>query len=223
MDLKQVINILTTNTNKKKLFLLKYYVLFFSGYAVLKKNHVFLLFIFLEKTTNIRFLSNRNHVTSNFYVNFFFDKFKYASRLLVNNFEKKKTIVFDKQLLISPKYNSSSVDRYMSTTNLNNIEFQFLRKNKVFNKGRYSRCRQNYRLGVYLCMYLSVVCIFGMYFWFYKFSFNFTYLWWLFIGFVFSFFIPKIIKYRLYDPRVIFFKFYGLLTWSSQVVLSFFN
>jgi hypothetical protein len=30
-----------------------------------------------------------------------------------------------------------------------NINVNFLRKNKVFNKGRYSRNRQNYRTGVY--------------------------------------------------------------------------
>jgi hypothetical protein len=89
----------------------------------------------------------------------------------------KVLVNFNKPLLITPKYSSSSITKYIGITNLDEFEFQFLRKNKVYNKGRYSRCRQNYRTGVYMCMYLSVVSIFGLYYWFYKFSFNFTYLW----------------------------------------------
>ena len=73
-------------------------------------------------------------------------------------------VVINKKLLITPKYNSSSMNKYISDKGFNSIYFQFLRKNKVFNKGRYSRCRQNYRTGVYLCMHLSVICIFGLYF-----------------------------------------------------------
>lgn len=96
--------------------------------------------------------------------------------LCLNNFSKN-FIIINKKLLISPKFSSSSIVKYVSEQQLNNFEFQFLRKNKVYNKGRYSRCRQNYRTGVYMCMYLSIVSIFGLYYWFYKFSFNFTYLW----------------------------------------------
>lgn len=88
----------------------------------------------------------------------------------------KVLVNFNKPLLITPKYSSSSITKYIGVGNLGEFEFQFLRKNKVYNKGRYSRCRQNYRTGVYMCMYLSVVSIFGLYYWFYKFSFNFTYL-----------------------------------------------
>jgi hypothetical protein len=126
----------------------------------------------------------------------------------------------DKPLLTTPKYASSSINKYLSLDSIQNFEFQFLRKNKVYNKGRYSRCRQNYRTGVYMCMYLSVVSIFGLYYWFYKFSFNFTYLWWIFISFVASFFVPKIIKYRLYEPVTLFSKFFGLLKWFSLLVKS---
>jgi len=115
----------------------------------------------------------------------------------------KSLVRINKPLLISPKFSSSSIGKFINTYQVGNFEFQFLRKNKVYNKGRYSRCRQNYRTGVYMCMYLSVVSIFGLYYWFFKFSFNFTYLWWLFIGFVGSFFLPKIIKYRLYEPTTL--------------------
>lgn len=70
----------------------------------------------------------------------------------------------NKPLLLTPKYCSSSINKYLNLDLIQNFEFQFLRKNKVYNKGRYSRCRQNYRTGVYMCMYLSVVSIFGLYY-----------------------------------------------------------
>jgi hypothetical protein len=45
------------------------------------------------------------------------------------------------------KFNSTSIAKYIN----NNTDYSvyFLRKNKSFNKGRYSRNRQNYRTGVY--------------------------------------------------------------------------
>ncbi len=127
-----------------------------------------------------------------------------------------------KPLLVSPKYSSSTVHKHLSVAESNNFEFQFLRKNKVYNKGRYSRTRQNYRTGVYLCMYLSVLSQFGLYYWFYKFSFNFTYLWWFFIGFVASFFLPKIIKYRLYEPTTLISKFFDFFRWVNLLIKSLF-
>lgn len=132
-------------------------------------------------------------------------------------------VSFTKPLLNSPKYSSSSLNKYLSLTSLNSFEFQFLRKNRVYNKGRYSRTRQNYRTGVYMCMYLSVVSIFGLYYWFYKFSFNFTYIWWFFIAFVASFFVPKIFKYRLYEPTTLLSKFFDLFRWFFLLLKSFFN
>lgn len=128
----------------------------------------------------------------------------------------------NKTVILKPLYNSSSINKYLSLDNLNSFEFQFLRKNKVYNKGRYSRCRQNYRTGVYMCMYLSVISIFGLYYWFYRFSFNFTYLWWLFIAFVGSFFLPKIVKYRLYEPITLLNSFIGFLKWLSLLARSIF-
>ena len=105
------------------------------------------------------------------------------------------------------KFQNSSIVKYLLPHNVEKLETMFLRKNRIYNKGRYSRCRQNYRTGVYLCMYLSVISIFGLYYWFFKFSFQFTYLWWVFIVFVGSFFVPKIIKYRLYEPSTLATKF----------------
>ena len=82
---------------------------------------------------------------------------------------------------------------------LEKLEIFFLRKNRVFNKGRYSRNRQNYRTGVYICFYLSIVSIFGLYYTFYKFSFNLSYLWFFFLFFVGGFFLNKLLKYNLWS------------------------
>jgi hypothetical protein len=133
-----------------------------------------------------------------------------------------RLVTFNKPLLVAPKLSSSSINKFIDISNSKNLEFQFLRKNKVYNKGRYSRCRQNYRTGVYMCLYLSVVSIFGLYYWFYKFSFNFTYLWWLFIAFVGSFFLPKIIKYRLYEPVTLINKIFDFFRWLLLVIKSLF-
>lgn len=149
----------------------------------------------------------------------------YNTFVLINSktSELSNSIVnFNKTLLLTPKYSSSTVHKYLSISDSNNFEFQFLRKNKVYNKGRYSRTRQNYRTGVYLCMYLSVLSIFGLYYWFYKFSFNFTYLWWFFIAFVGSFFFPKIVKYRLYEPTTLLSKVFDFFRWVSLLVKSLF-
>ena len=118
------------------------------------------------------------------------------------------------------KFQNSSIVKYLLPHNVERLEIMFLRKNKVYNKGRYSRCRQNYRTGVYLCMYLSVISIFGLYYWFFKFSFQFTHLWWIFIIFIGSFFVPKIIKYRLYEPATLFVKFLGFFKWLSALFKS---
>jgi len=66
-----------------------------------------------------------------------------------------------------------------------------LRKSKSFNKGRYSRNRQTYRTGVYWCLYFNLVFILPAYYYCYKFSFNFGYLW--YIGF---FFINLFVFYK---------------------------
>jgi hypothetical protein len=49
----------------------------------------------------------------------------------------------------SIQYSNTNVMKYLDVSNLNSFDMLFLRKSKVFNKGRYSRNRQFYRTGVY--------------------------------------------------------------------------
>ena len=205
------------------------------------KTFLLILLLFLNKTNNLFYLKKLNNSNTymlfgNSYLNYFptntnknsFNRFSIFWKRWKNLKRPKTSLNFNEYFistwsnkiskytkigLIAPKYSSSSINKLVDANTLSNFEFQYLRKNKVYNKGRYSRCRQNYRTGVYMCMYLSVVSIFGLYYWFYKFSFNFTYLWWLFIAFLGSFFLPKIIKYRLYEPTTLINKIFDFLKW----------
>ena len=196
--------------SKKKKF--KFILCVFLKFKEIKKkiSSLYIFTFFLCKTYNILMFSIKNQKkkihTYNFNFNFLKTTihkysilfgFKFYNNLLIG---KNYIVVNTNKLLITPKLTCSSIYKNISILDSYNTEFQFIRKNKVYNKGRYSRCRQNYRTGVYLCMYLSIVSIFGLYYWFFKFSFNFSYLWWFFIGFLISFLFPKIIKYRLYEP-----------------------
>lgn len=125
-------------------------------------------------------------------------------------------------LILSPKYIISSINKHITLKNSKYFELQFCRKNKIYNKGRYSRCRQNYRTGVYMCIYLSIISIFGLYFWFYRFLFNFSYLWWLFITLLGSFLLPKIFKYNIYDFNSILISLFGFLRWLFLLIKAVF-
>jgi hypothetical protein len=47
------------------------------------------------------------------------------------------------------KFNESSTNKFIDLNKVDEYLFLFLRKNRIFNKGRYSRNRQTYRTGVY--------------------------------------------------------------------------
>ena len=116
------------------------------------------------------------------------------------NFPQNIKSTFKKNLQI--RYNSTSIVKYINDST--DYTIYFLRKNRLFNKGRYSRNRQNYRTGVYWCLYINIIALFGLYFFFYRFTFNFGYLWWLFYCLPASFIIPQVIKHRLYNLNVFY-------------------
>ena len=222
---------------KKKNFLLLNFLI-----NTLNVVEIFLFVFFFGKTKSILCITHNGSSNTNNFKNFFFKNFiktktvyskilnKYTKVFVVNIFSKylflqnikNKNVKIQKnnKMCVLPQNTSSSIYKYINIFDSNNVEFQFLRKNKVYNKGRYSRCRQNYRTGVYLCMYLSVASIFGLYYWFFKFNFNFSYLWWFFIVFLGSFLFPKIIKYRLYEPSILISSFYNFFLWVSILLKS---
>jgi hypothetical protein len=111
------------------------------------------------------------------------------------------------------KFAATDLVKYIDGKNLDVYTIYFLRKNKVFNKGRYSRNRQIYRTGVYWCLYINIIAVVGIYFWFYRFTMNFGYVWWMLFIFIASFLIPKAIKYKLYNLENLFNSFLSDLKW----------
>jgi hypothetical protein len=77
------------------------------------------------------------------------------------NFKKKLILKHKKIVLVAAsfknkiddswvvKFSPSNFIKYINSLNLNKYNILYLRKAKVFNKGRYSRNRQYYRTGVY--------------------------------------------------------------------------
>lgn len=63
------------------------------------------------------------------------------------NFNRKFAKLLKNYYLI--RFSESSVTKHINANNLKNYNVSFLRKNRIFNKGRYSRNRQLYRTGVY--------------------------------------------------------------------------
>lgn len=84
--------------------------------------------------------------------------------------------------------NKEFVDSNFENLKLNFNFFFFFRKNNLYNKGKFSRNRQTYRTGVFLCIWLTVLTVIGMYFYFLMLSIKFTYLIFFFIFFIFLFF-----------------------------------
>ena len=111
------------------------------------------------------------------------------------------------------KFSNSNILKYVDGSNLNNYIIFYLRKSKVFNKGRYSRNRQIYRTGVYWSLYLNIILMVGLFFWFYRFTINFGYLWWGVYILVASFIIPRAVKYRLYNPLLLIKSFSADILW----------
>jgi hypothetical protein len=146
-----------------------------------------------NKYYNINYIRNKLSI-------FFFD---FKSKIKINNVINNWTI----------KFNSTSIDKLLSTSQLYNI--LFIRNFKVFNKGRYSRNRQYYRTGVYWCLYVNIVAVVGMYYWFYRFTMNFGYLWWLFYFFILTFFFSKFVKYNLFNLKV---ELIQTLSWLGSII-----
>lgn len=139
------------------------------------------------------------------------------SKISVTISEKFNTAV-NKTWLI--KFSPSNFIKYIDYLNINTYNILYLRKAKVFNKGRYSRNRQYYRTGVYWCLYVNIIAVVGIYFWFYRFTMNFGYLWWLLFAFIASFIVPKAVKYRLYNPKNLVNSITDDLIWLGVLVLN---
>lgn len=192
-----------------------------------KKNWFLLLLLLNSKNYKIKTNSTSNF-SSNFIKNNPFKLIitKKLHFLKKNFFKNFNEIKFEKFLnhnfvMFPIKFKPSNILFFLSQSTFKKLNINFIRKSKVFNKGRYSRNRQYYRTGVYWCLYINIVLVVGLYFWFYRFLINFGYLWWLLFAFILSFVFPKF--FGIY--KMGFFKNYITeeLVWLEQIFFTLLN
>ena len=212
-------------SKKNKLIKVGDFVFFFYITYFLNKNFLIKTF---KSYIALDFFSKSNSLVN--LVNNVSDRYEYFNIKLNKNNVNYANLPVNLFLNLSSNYINSLFIKFSSTSIVkyinNNTDYSiyFLRKNKSFNKGRYSRNRQNYRTGVYWCLYVNIIALFGLYFLFYRFTFNFGYLWWLFYCLPASFIIPQAIRFKLYIPSV-FYKnivdyFYFIF---NSITIIFFN
>jgi len=147
---------------------------------------------------------------------FFYKTFKFLSNsfhiTFVDSFFRKIANIY------SIRLNPDVTAKFLTSVNLNNQKIFFLRKNKIFNKSRYSRNRQLYRTGVYWCLWLTVFLGVGIYFVFYRFTLNFGFHWWFtFIG-LNSFIFNRVFKYRYYNVITLIKDLNQYLYWLFLII-----
>lgn len=93
-----------------------------------------------------------------------------------------------------------------------------LRKTKSFNKSRYSRNRQYYRTGVFMCLWANIILVLGSYYLFFRLTLKFSYL----IVFLLSLFSLVMVSYFSRNLIVGLFTFLGksLKAYSVSIILS---
>ena len=160
--------------------------------------------------------------------NFFSNLYIYVSNYYISlNSSFFKKINFNKSFFkniynnLPIRFSNSSVNKYINFSNLTNYSFFYLRKNKIFNKSRYSRNRQLYRTGVYWCLWLNIMIVYGLYFFFYRFTFNFGYLWFGLAILIFSTIFSRILKYKFYNVYILFNEFEKLFFWFNLIFKNF--
>lgn len=150
---------------------------------------------------------------------------KYNSIILLNfKFFKKSKISLNSSwlkkinLFYPIRFSETSVSKHIKLDNLNNYIFLYIRKNRIFNKGRYSRNRQLYRTGVYWCLWLNIMLVYGLYFMFYRFTFNFGYFWWGLLIFAYSTIFSRVLKYNFFNIFFIKNEFFSFLKWFGFIL-----
>lgn len=223
----------TQNFNNLNNFFFIFYEIFFTNFF---SNIVIFIFSFkklnlisslnLNNNNSVFFFSNFSllssnnfNLTSNLLDLFFFkiNKIDFINKYSFSNFKNSMKLSY----LI--KFSISDFFKYLNNKSLQSINVLFLRKNKVFNKGRYSRNRQYYRTGVYWCLYVNIVAVVGLYFWFYRFNMNFGYLWWILYFFFFSLFFSRSYSLNVFGIKQTFIQIFSSFYWFLNLINNLFT
>lgn len=134
-----------------------------------------------------------------------------------NNFSK----------VFSINFSEASTNKFINLTDnflkRSDFVFFFLRKNKIFNKGRYSRNRQTYRTGFYWCLWVNIFAIYGLHYLCYRFTFAFGYLWLPLIIFFGSFVFGRMLKYNFHNLNHVVSEVYSFSNWLGLIINNFYN
>ena len=191
---------------------------------------------------NLDFLRkvNKKKIFNNFF--YLKDKFFKYNKLFLKNFKKNYNSIYFFKLLTSDlkikinktwdsllklhykiRFSESSISKYININSIKNYKINFIRKNRIFNKSRYSRNRQLYRTGVYWCLWLNVLVVYGLFFVFYRFTFNFGYFWWGLLFLFYSTIFSRVVKYNFYSIFYLYSEFSNLVVWYGYIFKSFIN
>lgn len=197
-------------------FFLKNFKLFFFGFS---------------KNSRVQSINTKSKSINNSLINF--DKKLINKYLLFSNQLKKIKNLKQSSIIILQelhekitkswpvRFSGTNVLKYINAASSKASLIFFLRKNKSFIKGRYSKNRAYYRTGVYWCLYIHAVAILAFYYWFYRFTLNFGYLWWMLFIFVASFVFTKFLKIDGFDLNLFFVTFFKNIEWFFFIIYGF--
>lgn len=191
----------------KLIYFFRYNSNFNTVYFLLNKKYLIQnnMLLILSYTLNRKNLNNKLS---------FFKIFKNYSFFTINLTLNYKTVHINSFSNFFKKiYQVVSFLKFINFYQFKKINIFFIRKFRVFNKGRYSRNRQYYRTGVYWCLYIHIIAVIGIYFWFYKLTMNFNYFWLILYLFVISFIWSRLINFFS------LIKIKNLLNWNSTLIL----
>jgi len=172
-------------------------------------NNQFVFPVLVKSGNLLNFESIKNYRFS-FYQNF---DLKQLSLVEINNSFKK--ILLN---VYPTTFSESSTNKFISFNAIADYCVFYIRKNKIFNKGRYSRNRQLYRTGFYWCLYFNIVSVYGLYFLFYRVVFNFGYIWIFLIIFFGSFIFSRMLKYNYFNLNFVAAEVSQSYNWLSIFV-----
>lgn len=215
LNLNNFIDWYKYTANVSKSFFLKKLIKFDNRkYNFFKKNYIKIFFkIYVSYTLKYKSIFKNLNV---FYKNIFSLLNFVRSRFILRKIFLKSGGNF------ITKFSNTSLNKFINLNNIENYFFLFLRKIKYFNKSRYSRNRQTYRTGVYWCLWFNILSVYGLYFIFYRFTFNFSFLWLPFIIFIGSFIFSRFLKYNLISFNSLKSELFNLFIWWNLIFYNFF-
>ena len=151
INYSEIQNIIKNNINS--IYLTHYTILYYNIFknSLSDKNiSVELINLNYTTTTSLNFFT-KNNIFQKFNLNFinyliYMNKLKFNYKKLININGLLKQKLSSIYLI---KFSASNIVKYLTDKTILKSNILFLRKNKIFNKSRYSRNRQTYRTGAY--------------------------------------------------------------------------